>query len=369
MPRVDLVVESSISASARVLQASGMFDLPTAKKSRCQWHLDMPLEDRDWNIGLIVGPSGCGKSSIARKLWPDLASKSYDWDSKNSLLDSFPKDLGIKEILDLLSSVGFNTPPAWLRPFHVLSTGEQFRVTMARALAENRELVVMDEFTSVVDRTVAQIGSSALAKTVRRRGQKFIAVTCHEDVSDWLQPDWVLRPATQSFEWRLLQRRPGIELEIVRCSHELWRLFAPHHYMNASLHRGAKCFAAIYRNQPVAFTGWLPMPGVINARRCSRIVVLPDYQGAGIAMALLEHDAEFWRQRGISASITTAHPAMISALRRRSGWRMRSAPQLSKPDGRAVAVSAHATDRLTAGFVYQGVSSNEMRTNCSTLAS
>ena len=60
----------------------------------------------------------------------------------------------------------------WLRPFHVLSNGEQFRATIARALAESakgRELVVIDEFTSVVDRTVAQIGSAAIAKTIRRR--------------------------------------------------------------------------------------------------------------------------------------------------------------------------------------------------------
>src|SRR4029077_5021989 len=62
-------------------------------------------------------------------------------------------------------------------------------------------LIVMDEFTSVVDRTVAQIGSAALAKTVRQRGQKFIAVTCHEDVEDWLQPDWVYRPAPNFFAW------------------------------------------------------------------------------------------------------------------------------------------------------------------------
>ena len=45
-----------------------------------------------------------------------------------------------------------------------------------------RGCAVFDEYTSVVDRTVAQIGTAALAKTVRARGQQFVAVTCHEDV-------------------------------------------------------------------------------------------------------------------------------------------------------------------------------------------
>jgi ABC-type Mn2+/Zn2+ transport system ATPase subunit len=85
------------------------------------------------------------------------------------------------EITALLSSVGFSSPPSWLKPFHVLSNGEQFRVTLARILAEAPELAVVDEFTSVVDRTVAQIGSHALAKTVRAGNRCFVAVSAHRN--------------------------------------------------------------------------------------------------------------------------------------------------------------------------------------------
>ena len=67
---------------------------------------------------------------------------------------------------------------------------------MAHTLAEKPRLAVVDEFTSVVDRTVAQIGSAALVRAVRRRNQKFVAVTCHYDVIDWLDPDWVFQPHT-----------------------------------------------------------------------------------------------------------------------------------------------------------------------------
>jgi hypothetical protein len=68
----------------------------------------------------------------------------------------------------------------------VLSTGQQFRCNLARAVALAADPIVFDEFTSVVDRTVAQIGSAAVAREVRRRKLRFVAVTCHEDV-EWLQ--------------------------------------------------------------------------------------------------------------------------------------------------------------------------------------
>src|SRR5262249_23664642 len=150
--------------------------------STMSWDVELPLGERPWNIGLLVGPSGCGKSTIARHLWPDAVPGPLpDWPATRSLLDGFPPDVPIKDLVELFAGVGFSSPPAWLRPFRVLSTGQQFRVTLAWLLAAGRggRPIVFDEFTSVVDRTVAQVGSAALAKTVRRRGQRFIAVTCH----------------------------------------------------------------------------------------------------------------------------------------------------------------------------------------------
>src|SRR5205085_12464580 len=190
--------------------------------------------------------------------------------------------MAIKAVTGLLCSVGFSSPPAWLRPFHCLSTGQQFRTRLALLLAHHPTLVVFDEFTSVVDRTVARIGSAALAKTVRKRGQQFVAVTCHEDVEPWLNPDWVYRPAEQRFQWRSLQRRPPVELSVFRCRHEAWVAFAPHHYLSHSLARGAVCFLATWQGRPVAFSAWLPKLGRgPPGRREHRTVTLPDYQGVG----------------------------------------------------------------------------------------
>ena len=99
----------------------------------------------------------------------------------------------IKDITGILTAVGFSSPPSWIKPYRVLSNGERFRCDLARAILEGGELVVFDEFTSVVDRTVARIGSAAVAKAVRRTGPpRFVAISCHYDIARWLQPDWVL---------------------------------------------------------------------------------------------------------------------------------------------------------------------------------
>jgi ABC-type ATPase involved in cell division/GNAT superfamily N-acetyltransferase len=356
--KASITVSSPVIETPRVLQVRGMFDLPASSHSALTWEVELPLEEKPWHIGLIVGPSGCGKSTIARRLWPEETARAahLDWPRDRSVLDGFPAELPIKDVTALLSAVGFSSPPAWLRPFHVLSTGQQFRVTLARLLAESvaDRVCVLDEFTSVVDRTVARIGSAALARAVRQRGQRFVAVTCHEDVHDWLQPDWVYRPVERLFAWRSLQRRPGVELEIVRCKTSAWRLFAPHHYLSGHLNRSAVCFLASWQGQPVAFSAWLPFVGAgPPARREHRTVTLPDFQGIGIGNALSATVAALWKALGCRAVSTTTHPAMIRSRLRSPWWRMTRRPSLAAGRERKVRLK-HAATRMTAGFCYVG---------------
>src|ERR1035441_1967268 len=158
------------------MQLEGLFEVAPTQKSELRWQGELPIESRPWNVGMIVGPSGCGKSTLAREMFGKELIQGFDWSPNKSIVDDFPASMGIKEITALLSQVGFSSPPSWLRPFSCLSNGEQFRVILARAMSENSELFVIDEFTSVVDRTVAQIGSAALAKAIRQSNRRMIAV-------------------------------------------------------------------------------------------------------------------------------------------------------------------------------------------------
>jgi ABC-type lipoprotein export system ATPase subunit len=357
MQSTHLVVESAIRSTPRVQQIRGLFDLPAQTVSRVEWDVNLPLDEKPWHIGLITGPSGCGKSTIAHHLWPEQTRTVFDWPVDAAILDGFPGAQSIKDIATLLSSVGFSSPPAWQRPFHVLSTGQQFRVTLARLLAECPDLAVMDEYTSVVDRTVAQIGSAALAKTVRARKQQFMAITCHEDVIDWLQPDWIYNPATNVFQWRCLQRRPAVALLIRRVPQTLWPLFAPHHYLSGDLSRSAICFAAFLENdqRPVAFSAWIGHFTKDGGKREHRTVTLPDFQGIGIGHALSNFCASLWKGLGYRACSTTTHPGFIAARLRSPDWRLVRAPSLAvRRPFRCRSEIEHATTRLTAGFRYIG---------------
>jgi hypothetical protein len=83
------------------------------------------------------------------------------------------------------------------------------RVDVARALCLPKKCIVFDEFTSVVDREVAKIGSYAISKAVRAQsGKQFIEVTCHFDIIDWLEVDWVFNTDTMEFSRKKEVGRP-----------------------------------------------------------------------------------------------------------------------------------------------------------------
>lgn len=339
------------------MQLEGMFDVPEKKKATVAFHFDVPIETRPWRIGLIVGPSGAGKSSVARHLFGDRLREGYEWPAGRAVVDCLG-DLPIKDIVGALSSVGFASPPGWLKPFQVLSNGERFRVNLARAILDPDPLVAIDEFTSVVDRQVARIGAHATAKAVRARPDKqLVAVTCHEDVLDWLQPDWVLEPHVGVFSWRSPQRRPTVDIEIVRCIPAAWRWFAPHHYLTGDLHKAARCFVGLVGGQLAAFTSLLPFPHphFKRGRRLHRTVVLPDYQGLGLSMRLTEAVGAICRALDYRMIATAAHPTLIAARARSALWRMTSAPAIrGRHTDPSLRTTATTWRRRVASFEYVG---------------
>ncbi|WP_428950973.1 GNAT family N-acetyltransferase [Streptomyces sp. cg35] len=322
-------VSHELIRTPRVMQVEARFDLPADEKLARTWQVEAPIEDKDWNIGLIVGPSGAGKSTCAKAMFGDQLIGDLDWPYQGALVDAFAADLSVKDITATLNAVGLSTAPAWLRPFHTLSGGEQFRAHVARALLENPELAVIDEFTSTVDRQVAQIASAATSKLVRRRGSRMVAVTCHYDIEEWLQPDWVFQPHVPRFTWRQVQPRPTVTVDVRKVDASLWKVFRVHHYLSANMPAG-DCYGAFVGDECVAFGVVAhfphPSPKARRIRRLRRLVVMPDWQGLGIGTRFEEHLADLYVAKGYRFRSVTTHPGLIRYYLKSKRWHCDTRP-------------------------------------------
>lgn len=286
---------------------------------------DLPIEERGWEIGLVVGPSGSGKSSIGRRLGECgfTVHQESEWPKDAPIIDVIAEDGDWQDVTGALSAVGLGDVPAWLRPYHVLSMGERFRAELARIISEPPAQVVIDEFTSVVDRQIAKVGAHAFAKAWRRTRGQAVLLSCHYDIVEWVQPDWVFDTATGQLARGCLPR-PPIALEIRQSGWEWWPYFEAHHYLKLPHMIAATCYVGFVDGVPVAHMA-VSTRSRHEARAC-RLVVMPEWQGAGVGLRFLNAVCELWRRgenrydRPMPVLFHTSHPGLAAALRRRPEW-------------------------------------------------
>src|SRR5690606_5057497 len=126
MPSIVTSVECPVHASFRVQQVAGLFDLPLEAHSRETFRAELPAVEEPWTIGAIVGPSGSGKSTAGRAASAEAVYQPSDWPADRAIVDSLGEG-PIQQIARVLTAVGLGSPPAWIKPYHVLSGGEKFR--------------------------------------------------------------------------------------------------------------------------------------------------------------------------------------------------------------------------------------------------
>lgn len=323
---------------------------------------DIDLESAPWQIGVIVGPSGSGKTSMGRALWGSEAIYAPSWPVDMPVIDAITPDGSFDDVTAALSSVGLGSVPTWLRPYPVLSNGEQFRANLARLIAEAPGRAVLDEFSSVVDRQIAQIGAGAFAKAWRRTGGQAVLLSCHYDILDWVQPDWVFDTATGQFSRGLLRRRPRIDVDLWQTKWEHWPAFEPHHYLKLPHMIAATNYVATVDGQLVAHVAVSTRTGMVEARAC-RLVVMPEWQGAGVGLRFLDAVCERWRlgqnryDKPMLTLFHTSHPGLASALRRSTRWTQVSAKLVGESKARSLESMAKTAARQgtkSAGAGYGG---------------
>ena len=271
----------------------------------------------DFQILCIVGASGAGKSTFAKYYGTD---QKLTWDSNKCILSNIDPDPEVA--VEKLCATGLNSIPTWTKPYHVLSVGERFRASLARKLHSN---CVIDEFTSNVDRNVALSCSVSIGKYIRKHNlKKCVFVSCHKDFIDCLCPDYIidLDDAVIYDSRRLVRRRFKLSIYEKTNKTEIWSLFKRHHYLSADLNPAAKCFVAYLNDELVSCCYVLPQMGgtVENSWRIHRLVVLPDYQGLGIATKFLEFICDMFKYHGKTVYLRTSHVKLIQYMLKSKKW-------------------------------------------------
>ena len=300
-------------------------------ESGCNFDLEIDNVDLsgDWNIGVVVGPSGSGKTSIGRQIFGE--NKIYDytqgWSPDKPIIDDIAPNGDFNEVTAALANVGLGSVPSWLRPFRVLSNGEQFRAGLAKIVCEKPDEIVIDEFTSVIDRQIARIGSQAFQKAWRRGNPKgkVVLLTPHYDILDWIQPDWVIDTKTKTFVRGVLRQRPKINLDIWQVNKSYWKFYKPHYYLDLPEPVAAMHFIGTVDGELACHIVVVPRFEV-HGYRATRLVTMPEWQGAGVGSKFLNFIAQYHLDgngRGGHKYVTyfhTSHPQLCAYLRHSQKW-------------------------------------------------
>lgn len=101
-------------------------------------------------------------------------------------------------------------------------------------------------------------------------------------------------------------------------------MFRRYHYLNSDLSASAICYALYDDDTAIGFMAVLHQPNAINKRikRCSRLVILPDYQGIGLGRRFLEAIAEIYAKDQYTFTVVTSAKNMIMALAHSDKWEM-----------------------------------------------
>jgi len=340
-------------ASYRAARVKSLFNV----ESGANFNLDaeLPIDDDGWQLGVIVGPSGSGKSSLGARVWGDDALYRASWPDRRPIVDAIAPRGDFDQVTAALASVGLGTVPTWLRPYRVLSNGERFRADLARLICEAPARVVVDEFSSVVDRQIARFGALAFQKAWRRGGGQCILLSCHYDIVEWLEPDWIFDTGTGRYSGRGLWRRPRFELELRETDWRYWPLFEPHHYLKLPKMIAATNYVGTVDGELVAHVAVSTRQGLIEARAC-RLVVMPEWQGAGVGVRFLDAVCQRWLdgknryERPMTTLFHTSHPGLAAALRRNPSWTQVSGSLCGADRARSVASIQRSVERRGRGF-------------------
>jgi len=192
-------LKAQASKTFRCQKAADSLDIDVSKKLVHRLQIKNLNIPDNFNVGMVIGASGSGKTTLAKDLFKFKEEDVSDPDKP--IIDQFPSSLSYNECAEILAGVGLNSVPCWIKPLKTLSNGQKARAVCALQFsrANPGDLIIIDEWTSVVDRNAAKAMSLAVVKYIKRKSLKVILLSCHYDIVEWIEPDWVIDCNEQTY--------------------------------------------------------------------------------------------------------------------------------------------------------------------------
>jgi ABC-type Mn2+/Zn2+ transport system ATPase subunit len=322
---VDL--QSEVSHSFRCQKAANSLDIDTEKKSKHHLAITADLKT-PFNIGLIVGASGSGKTTLAKNIFGEDCFKTTI-DSGKAIIDQFPTEMSYDDCAASLAGMGLTSVPCWIRPVYTLSNGQKARAEAALHMTDqSKSIICIDEWTSVVDRTVAKVMSHCIQKHARKTNRQVILNSCHYDVIEWLNPDFIIDCNKQEYIDRrsmvgAFKRGDQLQFGIKPVSRKTWPYFSKYHYLSERLPGGQiftyglfdganqigfQCFAAYIIGDHKTFFS-------------NRTVIHPDYAGFGMGIKLITETSKDMVRRGYRIKAKFSSTPIYKSMKKDPYWK------------------------------------------------
>lgn len=152
---------------------------------------------RRGDVIYVHGESGSGKTVFIRELAKEMERRGWgkiclmrgfeELNISGAIIDNVGKDT--EDAISKLSMVGLSEAFIFLRHYNELSDGQKYRFRLAKMLDKECDVIIADEFCSVLDRTTAKVVAYLFQKVCRKTGKTLIASTAHDDLAYDLNPD------------------------------------------------------------------------------------------------------------------------------------------------------------------------------------
>lgn len=198
------VGEADGSLNKKLVEVSRLLDCPF--DGLCVHKVPQLPSLGEFKVGVITGPSGSGKSSLVKNMFG--FGQPVDWSETEPVLCHFSS---LDRAREFCEAARLDLRIA-MRPYQTLSGGEQSRAQYARLLdaaatakesGEGDHVLVLEEFTSLVDRPVAKQMASSIQELVVKRGLKVVLSSCHSDFvgEALMEPQWLFECHNSRLLW------------------------------------------------------------------------------------------------------------------------------------------------------------------------